>query len=125
MYWKASFHIWEGFFSPATRFLDHIVELVQISGTGRSQSLAKNLSEFQSLSRAVYASSAGSASLGSQCRHAEWRRWQVPLTLSLPAQHINALLWFSQLCSFCPQSTDQHCVQPWNTWTRKRELQFF
>lgn len=40
-YRKTSFRIWEGFLLTTT-FLDRIIELVQISGSGRRQSLAKD-----------------------------------------------------------------------------------
>lgn len=45
----------------------------------------------------------------------EWRMEMMEIVLAIslpnPVQWINSSLWFSQLCSFCPQSVDKGCVQ--------------
>lgn len=121
---KTSFHIWEGFFLTTT-FLDHIIELGQISGSGRRQLLAKDF-----IWNSVFWQELCIPSLTVQvCRMVKMEIALVifghfAFVLPAPVQCINSLLWFSQVFRVCPQRMDQGCVQPWNTWTWERELQF-
>lgn len=116
-----------GVFFPNTTFLDRLVELVQISETGRNSHLLRTSFEIQSSDKSCTWFSHWFCTPRITVQVCRMEKMGAASALSLPGpvQHINFLLWFSQLCSFCPQSTDQCCIQPWITWTWKRELQFF
>lgn len=94
--WKPSFHICEGFSFPTTTFLDCIVEIVQNSRTGRRQSQELHL-KFSFLTRPVYASPFGYAPHGSQVCRMEKVGAASDLFQPGPVQHVNFLLWFSQI----------------------------
>lgn len=94
--WKPSFYISEGvFFSPATTFLDCIVEIVQNSGTGKRQSQELCLKSvfwqdlYMVLPWILHPE---------DHRCAEWRRWE--LFQPFPCQVQCSMLTFCDFPSF-------------------------